>query len=501
MSIVISGFPSTDKVPGAYGEVIFGAGALSAADIPLTLLLSGLMTTGTATPDVTIVPIFSGNDGVNAFGARSQLRRMIDKALLTAGITIYAMAVSEAGGAVAATLTCTVAGSWSANGTYSFRLGGESYSITVGASQTVTQVAASIVAATNGNTAGFCTAAQAAGVVTFTCANKGTDGNQYIAFGDTSLAPSGSTFTLAGGTGVTGGGVPFSGGTGTESVTTALAALFATKFDRIGTGQNDASNLALWKTQLGLQAGVLEGRRQHLICAQNSTLANAQSLAQTTLNDARFQVMWQLNGENHPSETAASFASARTVNEQVDPDHAYDSFVIPGIVPNLQPADSPSHSTLVSALNTGVTPVTSTKSQALISRSIVTRSLNGSSPDYRTLDTSDAVVPDYVLTDLLLRWSTQYAPANPRVRDNPAPEEPNPPDGVATPDTWNTLVTARLRAFERGDGLPAPILSNVSDNLPISNFDSVAKRIMSAVVVVPAANQHQIGISVRQHAN
>ena len=41
-SIVIIGFPSTYKVPGAYGIVKYGAGATSAASIPLLMLVVAL---------------------------------------------------------------------------------------------------------------------------------------------------------------------------------------------------------------------------------------------------------------------------------------------------------------------------------------------------------------------------------------------------------------------------------------------------------------------------
>lgn len=497
--IVIAGLPSSDKVPGAYGEVIYGAGSISAGSIPLTLLLVGLASSGaTATPDVSLVNIFSSSDAVTAFGARGQVTRMCLKALQIAGINIKAMSVTPASGGAAATLTITVTGPATSAGTYNFRIGGESFSIGIATGDSATTIGDNIVAEINSNANMFCTAANSTGTVTCTVAFVGATGNQYYAVGDTSQLATGVGITITGGTAVTGGVVPFTGGSGVENITAALATLFPTNFSRIAAGQNDATNLGKWKTQINAQAVPTEGRRQHFVAAVNDVYATAQSRAQTTLNAARFQIAWQLYGESHPSETAATLAATRIQGEQSDPDAAFDDAILAGIAPQSQQADWPTHSVLVTALNNGVTPLYSTLSDARVCRSITTHSLNGSTPDYRTLDTNEAIVPDYVLLDSILTWTTSFKPANPRVRDNPAPEEQPVPPGVATPDNWNRVQTARLRAFERGDGLPAPIIINVSENLPISSFDSVADRIMCAVPVVPAPNQHQIGISVRQ---
>lgn len=501
MGTIIQGYSSTNKVPGGYGEVIYGAGAIAAADIPLELLLVGLMTSGTATADTTIVDVGSVDDAVAAFGARSQLTRMCKIAALVPGVTVKAIALTSGGG-VASAMTFTVAGTWTTTGTYTFRVAGETYQVTVLSTDAVLDVSTKIRDAINANVYGPTASTVALGVATVTVACAGPHGDQYQAFGDSTGLPSGCTVTLAGGAALTGGGVYFTGGTTAETVTAALTTLFPTFYDRIGIGQNLGTALSAWKTQINLQATPLEGRRQHVVAATNVAYATAASLANTTLNAARFQLMWQLNAETHPSEIAAVMAALRTSTEQGDPCAAYDDVVLPGVAPVQAKTYWPSNSTLVSALNNGLSPLLSSKSQSRVCRSIVTKCLNGTTPDYRCLDTSDAVVPDYVLKDLLLLWSTQFKIANPRVRDNPAPEEPNLADGIATPELWNRTVIARLRKFELGApaGLPYPIIINVSANLPQSNYDAAGKRIMQACPVVPAPNQHAIGISVRQQA-
>jgi hypothetical protein len=174
----------------------------------------------------------------------------------------------------------------------------------------------------------------------------------------------------------------------------------------------------------------------------------------------------------------------------------YDGYILPGVYPQTAQADwATRDGTMISALNNSITPIgTNATGGAYIVRSITTKSLtSGGSPDYRTLDTSQAVTPDYVLTVLDLYWTFTYKPNNPRVADNPAEGQRDRPAGVATPARWNQEVNAQLLTLEND-----LILTDVATNPPVSEFNSVAHRIMSIVPVVPAYGNHQVGVSVRQ---
>ncbi|WP_394847400.1 hypothetical protein LZC95_08035 [Pendulispora brunnea] len=497
--IVISGFAPTDKVPGAYGEVLFGTGAISVGSIPLVLLLVGLKTAaGNAAPDTQVRSVFSETDARRFFGGGSQLARMASSALRVSGVTIRAIAVAEAPGAVAATVRIAIAGTWNTSWNIGYRIGGKLYASIVGSTDTPAQAAQNIAAVFNGDPDCPATAAAAPdGSVTLSVKCKGAWGNRFLAF-DASEPPSGATSTITGGAAATGGGVFFGGGTGVEDVSNVLSTIHPQTYDRIAVGQIDATNIGRWRAQVNAQADVLVGILQHAIVASNDTLTAAVSIAQNTLNSERFQVCWFQNSETHPSEIAAAMAALRTQREQSDPDASYDNAVLAGVAPQSQVADIPQHGTLVSALNNGITPITTTSDGfAVVVRSIVSHSLRGSIPDYSTLDTGDAVVPDYILKDLKLVWSTQVAPANPRIAPDVGPQERRRPSGVLTPSVWNGIVYTRLKRFEAGTDLPAPILINVDGNLPVSTFDTTALRIMTAVRVIAAPANHQIGISVR----
>lgn len=568
----IIGFSSSNRVPGYYGETVYGAGAISAASIPLVLLLVGTMATSgvQATPNQDVVDIIDAETADAQFGAGYELSRMCYAALRVPGVKIKAAPVAEAGGAVAAKQVITLGGSWTNVGTLTYRVNGEVISVSVGSTDVVADVCTRLAAEFNSNPRRPYTAAATSTQVTLTLKSKGARGNQLLTFQDKSGAPSGLTSVISGSTWVantaytttsfavpvvangfyykcttagtshattepvwpttvgttvsdgtavwtcwgaieTGGATRWGGGAGTESVSTLLGVLLSQNFDRLAVAQNDSTNLGLWKTQLNTQAGPTIGILQHLTTSVNGTLAAATTLA-TTLNAFRQQLMWQLNGETAPWEVSSYFASLRCATEQGDPDAAYDDAVLEGVAPQSQAADRPSNSVLQSAINNGITAIytDATGASALVCRSVTTHTLSGSTPDYRTLDSSDAVVPDFVRKDIGLHWKTVFKPNNPRNADDPPGDSKPAIAGVATPSLWNADVEAKLRRYEKGilasGSSPtaqtvAPIIIDVDNNKPSSYWDPVAKRIMSIIPVVPAPNTHQIGCSVRQVSN
>lgn len=296
---------------------------------------------------------------------------------------------------------------------------------------------------------------------------------------------------------MTGGGTFFSGGTGVDSVTTLLGTVITTpQYDRIAPAQNDAVNAEAWHTFVNNQAAPLTGLLEHLVFATNSSFSAATTLAQTDLNAERAQLLWQVNGETIPSFVAAVFAANRCATEQADPDAAYDSYVLPGVAPQTQRADWPSTNTLIAALNDGITPVTTNESrQAYVVRSITTHSQDAfGNPQYTTLDTSDAVVPDYVRTTLRLYWTLVIKPANKRNGPDPGPTQRTAPAGMITPKQWTRFATQQLNILAAAPNL---FITDVAGNPVYSEWDDAAKRIMSVVPVVPAANTHQVGVSIR----
>jgi len=498
MAITILGFASTDKVPGFVGETVYGAGAISLGSIPIKLLcVGGISTDGDLTPDTEIRQIFSAGDAATAAGAGSELHGMLTNALRVPGVRIYAATATEAGGAAAATGTITIAGTWSTAGTFVYRIGGVLVTGTILGTDNATAAGDAIEAAINAVAECPVTASNTTGTVTLTAKTKGARGNLIYVAQDASQLPSGATSTLAGGTGVTGGITPLSGGSGTENVTALLATLYAGTYDTQAWATNDATNLGKIKAQLVAKAGPLENRLEHAVFGANGTYAAAKSLAQTTCNAERMQCVWQLYGETQPAATAASMAAIRVQYQQATPNASFDGVLLPGVAPQSQRADWAIRSTQQAALDAGVTPIVTTEgdvTSAQVVRAITTHCLDGSNPDYRTLDVADAVVPDYVRRYLDLYWTTSYVVANPYVRANPTSEERDPPAGVATPARWNSQVATILQELEGALVLTG---TRTTAGQPLSEFDETAKRIMSAVPTYRLPHQHQIGVSIR----
>jgi phage tail sheath gpL-like len=285
-------------------------------------------------------------------------------------------------------------------------------------------------------------------------------------------------------------------------VTTVATNTFPAWFQRVGLAHNDSANLAAWLTSQNNKAGPLEGRPEYTVVGSSDTLSATQSLTQTTLNNGRFQMVWMLESESHPSEIAAFVAALRTATEVADPGAAYDDVVLTGIAPHRSSAtaSSPQRATKTAALQTGVTPVYTSNGQALLTRSITTRCLNGSAPDYRVLDTGWASVTDYIRVDLGTVVWPEYKASNPVSADDPAPEQGDRAPGVGTPKIWNGRVYQRLKKFERGEIVSSgiPQIIDVDLNPPVTGWDNTAKRNMTLCPVVPAPRTHQVGVSLRQ---
>lgn len=498
--VSIIGFASTDFVPGFVGETVLGAGPATSGNSVFKLLLVGNKTAaGSAVPNQDTVQVFSDTDARNYFGPGSELHRMFRAAQRVPGVQIFAAPNTQSAGA-AATLTITFATNATAAGTFSYWIDGERLDVSVALGDTPT-IAGNTFVSQLGTKDWFpCTAVNATGTVTLTRKQTGTRGNFGVVYQDTTQGPTAMTSVLGGsGAAVTGGGKRFGGGTTADDLTTVSTNTFPAWFQRVALAHVDSANLAAWATNENTKAGPLEGRPEHTVVASNDTLANTQSLTQTTLNNGRFEMVWMLESESHPSELAAFVAALRCATEVSDPGAAYDDAPLLGVYPSRYPAQIPQRSTRLAALQTGVTPVYTVNGQALLARSITTRCLNGTAPDYRVLDTGWASVPDYVRIDLASVWATWKA-SNPVLADDPAPEQGDRPSGVGTPARWNQVMTQRLKRFERGDIVASgiPQIVDVDLNPTSSGWDAVAKRVMSLCPVVVIARNHQIGVSVRQ---
>lgn len=492
--IVILGWTADDKVPGFYGETKFGQGRVSVGSFPVKVLITGTKTsTGSMTADQDIEPIISLDDAVSKLGAHSMATQQARAALAIEGVNLWAAPPAEASG-TSATAIIAIGGSWSSAGTIKFYLDGNLVSVDVAASgESATDVEENIRDAFNGWADGPATATTATDC-TLTIASVGTQGAKHILRYELDEAPAGLTVSVTGGTMLHQQMYPFSAGSGTESLANIITLMKSDVWDYIAPAQTDPTNLGLLEAHMSSEAGPTIGHLEHMVAANNGTLAATQSLTQTTLNDARSSLVWMENCETHPAEVAAYVAALRSVIEPQDPNYNYDDFAMPYIAPQSYRSDIALHSTLKAALNTGITPLKTENGAVKLTRGIVTRCLDGTSPNYNTLDWGDAVVPDRIRKELAATWAV-FKASNPKVGRDPVGAEKAQPEGVGTPSLWNAAVIEVLKTAETNLWV-----QDVDSNPPQTVLDTNRRALVSAVPVIVRWQQHSIGVSVRQQA-
>lgn len=491
--IVILGWTADDKVPGFYGETKFGQGRVSVGEFPVKCLITGTKSsTGSLTVDQDIEPIVSLDDSVAKLGPRCTATQQARAALSIEGVNLWAAPPAEASG-TSATITVSIGGTWTTSGSIKFYLDGNLVSVDVASTDAAAGVETNTAASFNGWTDGPVTGTATTDCV-LTVSSVGTQGNAHKLGWDLSEAPSGLTVNVTGGTPDHTQLVPFTGGSGTESVANIISLMKSDVFDYIAAAQTDATNLGLFEAHMATEAGPTIGHLEHMVCANNGTLVAAQSISQTTLNDARSSLIWLLNSETHPAEIAAGVAALRSVIEPQNPNYNYDDMPLPFVAPQRYRADVALHATLKSALNTGITPLKTENGVVKIVRGIVTRCLDGASPNYNTLDWSDAVVPDRIRKEIAATWAV-FKQSNPFIGRDPTGSEKAQPEGIGTPAGWTAEIYKVLYQAQNDNWI-----QDVDLHPPQVILDTTRRALVAVAPIVVRWQQHATGLSVRQTA-
>jgi phage tail sheath gpL-like len=291
------------------------------------------------------------------------------------------------------------------------------------------------------------------------------------------------------------GGKPFHLGTGTDDIDAALDGTSNQQNDYIAAAHNDATNVGLIETASNAKAAFDVGLLENYVIAMNGALAPAVSIGQTTMNDQLGGLYWTQYGTEHPSRVAARLAAFFSTIEGAQPNFNYDDYVVPGAAPQYKPSDVAGHSTLKSALNNSVSPLTTKDGRLTIVRAICSRSLNGSTPDYRTYDRGDVMVPIRCRKELVALGDRMRA-ANPYAGPD-LPDGQLPPVGTLTPNLWKSAVQSFLLEHEKAQ---FNWLEQVASHPAEAEWDNTSKRIMSVVPTIAKTQNHQIGVIVRQQS-
>lgn len=506
----IAGFDSTYLRPLFAAKIVYAAGPAVGTG-PMNVLCMGLRTgAGNLVLDSEIRQVFSREDILTAAGDGSQLSLMALAALkANPNCSLYLIAVTEAGGGTAATVTALLATVPTSDGTITFRVAGASMSVSYAAGTAIDTIGANLASRINAQVDCPVTAAYNAGAdtLTFTSKNVGVGTKDIIIYQDLSLSGA-VTSTLTGSAIVNTFGqikgvrMGVAGGAGTEDYTTALTKIGNKRYARIAIGTNDATNAALIKTSVAAFAAVTVQIYDQYMFGHNGTQGQATTLAQTTLNDPRAQVYAYRNSESPPWVIAGGWAATRAATEGDDPVPDYDSFdCSQWISPTQFDSDTWLPTEENALLNAGVTPVRTENATAKVVRSITTYCLNGAVQDTRTLDIGDAVFPDYAVLQLQLAYGT-FRQANKYAEPDPdiAGGDTFPVAGVAFPDLWVKTVIGIMHDW-RANGWIEDTFSGDDPAYPVqASWNKAARRIQSNVPFVVNRVMHQLSVIARQTA-
>ena len=275
---------------------------------------------------------------------------------------------------------------------------------------------------------------------------------------------------------VTGDGLRFGGGTGTEDVSTLIAAIEADDlwFKRIVVSSLDVTNLGRWETFADTQNGPMVGKPSALVLGHVGTQAAAIAISKTQLNHEAFEVLHGYDWETPAAEFAACHAIDRVLTERAGPEGwntSYSGSILPGVKPARDKSKrAVAHSTQKAALQNGLSPLTTTAAgETQLVRAIWSRCQNSDgSPNYLGLDVAEWTVLQENREGLANDWRF-WRTINPHVRDNFG-KEPTVP-GVATPDGWKVYAFS-----QRGQAMVA---ARVFESLPTirAAYNRTTKRI------------------------
>lgn len=196
--------------------------------------------------------VVSADDASAKFGYGSMLHGMIQAFMANNPFTeVYAVALDDDSGSVAATQTVTLGGSVTEPGVLAMLIDGEQVPVAVAGDDTPETIAAALAAAVNAETHLPVTASAASAVVTLTARQKGLNGNDIDVrcnYYDSDRLPSGLTVAIADGV----------AGAGNPDIDDALSALPDLQYDHVICAYNDSANMTKLETFLADRWGPLE---------------------------------------------------------------------------------------------------------------------------------------------------------------------------------------------------------------------------------------------------
>jgi phage tail sheath gpL-like len=317
MTISFQNIPQNLRLPLFYAEVN-NSQANTGQITSRALIIGQMLSTATAPANV---PQISGGvvDAQTQYGANSMLAAQVAayrKADPFGELWVLPLADNGAGTVATGTLTITAAST--ANGTFNLYIGGTLVQTAITtAMTTVTQVAAAIVAQITATPNLPVTAANSAGVITFTSVHKGLTQNtidirvNYSGTAGGEFTPAGMTYSIT----------AMSGGTANPSLTTAIGNLGTKRFDLIITPYADSTSTSAISAYLNDQTGAWSWQNQlygHAWMAYRGTYSSLVTFG-NSLNDQHTSVLGIYDTPTLDWVAGADFAATCAPSLRADP--------------------------------------------------------------------------------------------------------------------------------------------------------------------------------------
>lgn len=276
---IVTGLPNNVRRPGAFSTIKWQNALTTALNELRAVIVAEKSATGTAAAD-TPIQVFDEDDadlkaGMGSPGALG-CKKAFEQGKLMNGAQpeVWLTPLTEPSGGAKATITLTVTLSPSAQqGDVLFRIAGRPLDAPVNAGDSVTAIATSMAAAINASKKtmpGIATSA--AGVVTFTAACKGVNGNDIVA--DLISAPGGVLVAIAVG----------AAGTGAAVITTAVQAIYDKRYNAVAISNHTTTDIATLFTERAAAWGFNQQNYRFFFVGERGSLGTAQTL-QAAAND------------------------------------------------------------------------------------------------------------------------------------------------------------------------------------------------------------------------
>lgn len=323
MGITFNSLPSNLRTPGIYIEFDNTLAAVGSQNFKI-LVLGQRLTAGTVAAGVPTL-VTSKELATQYFGAGSMLATMLAFALaVNPNVEIWAIALDDNGAGVTAAGSITVSTPPSAAGTLNLYIAGIRVQVAVAATDTVTDVAAAIVAAITADTSLPVTAGNALGVVTVTAKHKGEFGNDIDLrdsyYGE--ALPAGVTLAYG----------AMAAGAGNPDIAAAITAMADDWYNWIACPYTDAANLTALTTELDARWGPLQQIDGRAFAPYRNTLGNTSTFGNGQ-NNPHLTCMGTNIVPHPPYVWAAVNCAVAAASLAIDPARPLQTLVLKGLLP------------------------------------------------------------------------------------------------------------------------------------------------------------------------